>query len=287
MLSARTRPAGGPVADSLSVSPAPMPHARRVTLLVHGYNNTAPEALASYGEFLAHTGLEASLAAGQLCEFLWPGDEDWGILRPLAYPFEIPVAREAAQRLYAFLAALQPAGGWPLEVRLVCHSLGNRLLLELLAAHCAAGSPEALRFTVCCLMAAAVPVYMVEDGGELRAAAAAPGRTLVLFSQADAVLRWAFPLGQSAAGEGFFPTAVGRNGDPAAGLWSAREAMPGYGHGDYWPGAASAARVTEFLGGASARPLPASALGGHALPEPAQAAARTIADRSLPARSLC
>jgi hypothetical protein len=276
VLSARTEKKGGDVAERVWVKQGALAHPTRITLLVHGYNDPEDEALASYAEFLAHSGLDGTLAAGQVCEFVWPGDKRWGVLSAAAYPFEIGKARESAARLYEFLKGVQTANGWPLEVQLVCHSLGNRLLLELLERWLDDGSPPALRFTACSLMAAAVPVPMVEDGGALGPAAGAPGKTLVLYSGSDAVLHWAFPPGETAAGEGFFPQAIGRAGEPA-GRWSERAQMAGYGHGDYWPGADSAKSVLAFLGGAPERALPEAAIPEHALPEPA-----AIGSRELP-----
>ena len=278
VISARVKSPGGPVADRVSTPGGTFPHPTRITVLVHGYNNPQNEALASYEAFLEHSGLDGTLAAGQVCEFVWPGDKGWGMVSPMAYPLEIGPARDSAARLYEFLKGVQPAGGWPLEVRLVCHSLGNRVLLELIECWLDDGSPASLRFTACCLMAAAVPVPMVEYGGRLGAAAAAPGRTLVLHSTSDSVLRWAFPMGETAAGEGFFPAAVGRKGDPA-GLWTERTPMSGYGHSDYWPGAESAAAVTAFLGGAPERALPSAVIGEYSLPE-----AGAVAERELPRR---
>jgi hypothetical protein len=275
VLSARAGPEGGEVADQISVE-GPFPHPTRVTLLVHGYNVTRQDALASYGDFLSHSGLDGSLAAGQVCEFVWPGNKRWGALSAAAFPFEIGKARESAARLYEFLKGVQTANGWPLEVQLVCHSLGNRLLLELLERWLDDGSPPALRFNACSLMAAAVPVPMVEEGGALGPAAGAPGKTLVLYSGADAVLHWAFPPGETAAGEGFFPQAVGRGGEPA-GRWSERAQMADYGHSDYWPGADSAKSVLAFLGGAPERALPQGAIPEHALPEP-----NAVGPRELP-----
>jgi len=280
VLSVRTAPVGGDVADRVSVGGGgAFPHPTRVTLLVHGYNDPQQDALASYAAFLAHSGLDGALAAGQVCEFVWPGDKRWGPMSAAAYPFEIGRARESAARLYDFLKGVQTANGWPLEVQLVCHSLGNRLLLELLARWLDDGSPAGLRFSACSLMAAAVPVPRVEEGGALGAAAAAPGKTLVLHSSSDAVLHWAFPPGETAAGEGFFPQAVGRAGEPAA-RWSERAPMAGYGHGDYWVGAESAKSVLAFLGGAPERTLSEAAIPEHELPEPGAIAARELPQRT-------
>ena len=69
-------------------------------------------------------------------------------------------------------------------------------------------------------------------------------------SEGDPVLHWAFPLGETAGGEGVFPTAVGRTGGPA-GTWHAplpmaHDGKP-YVHGSYWPGDESSTAVAFAL----------------------------------------
>ena len=123
------------------------------------------------------------------------------------------------------------------------------------------------------LMAAAVPVGFVQRGGSLASAAAADKQTLILCSEGDAVLHLAFPLGETAGGDGFFPSAVGRDGDPAwawtsppvpmaTGVPSPRK----YGHGDYWTGVESANQVSAMLGRAPSRSTPTSGLLTRGLP---------------------
>jgi hypothetical protein len=64
-------------------------------------------------------------------------------------------------------------------------------------------------------MAAAVKMGDVDVQGRVYAGARRL-RTRTLFSEADNVLHWAFPPGETAALEGFFPQAVGRFGNPTS-----------------------------------------------------------------------
>jgi hypothetical protein len=286
LLSVREQPAGGPVSAEVKPPAANFPLAgSRIALLIHGYNNTERDALDSYGQFLADSHIEGALAVGQVCEFVWPGDKPWGIVSALSYPLELSPAADSAAALYRFLKQLQAPGGWPLEVALVCHSLGNRLLLDLLGNYVNDANPPRIRFHAGCLMAAAVPVFMVDAGGALLGAAAVLQRTRVLYSARDDVLHWAFPLGESSAGEGFLPTAVGRHGDPT-GLWQQRDDMITYGHSDYWAGTRSAECAASFLGVAVAASTPESAIPARATPARADLEARDLPERETPARSL-
>jgi hypothetical protein len=89
-------------------------------------------------------------------------------------------------------------------------------------------------------MAAAVPTFYFREGRPLRAAYAAIEGSKSLYSEADWVLHWAFPLGQSLMGEGFFPTALGRTEwIEASQLWPTMEQrrnIGSAGHSDYWGG---------------------------------------------------
>jgi hypothetical protein len=261
---------------------SPPPTSSRLVLLVHGYNNTARDAAESYETFVRMAGLAKLQRHGQVCWLHWPGNLRWGIFSALSYPLEIAKARTSAARVQEFLELLAEttAGGWKLEITLICHSLGNRLALELV---------ERLRVNPhiavrrACLMAAAVPVGHVEPQGELRPAAEAIERSLVLHSGSDAILHYAFPLGQTAAGDGFFPRAVGRFGQPGLSLWTACENMGrhSYGHGAYWPGVQCADAILQFLGEPVAI-LPAPA----ALPAPPELASAAVASRTLGVRTL-
>ena len=258
-LSAREKPAGGRVVP-VRASHA-MPAVSRLVVLLHGYNNTAASATASYDEFAERVGASArgTWAFWTVARFFWPGDKPWGAVSGLSYPAEIGAAKQAARELRMFLATLTGPAGAPVEIAFVAHSLGGRLVLELLS-----GMPavhHSLIVPLVCLMAPAVPVDRVEAGGALRAGAEVPRRTAVFHSEHDAVLRWAFRFGQAAAGEGFSSRAVGRFGEPRRGLWSV--SMPTmHAHGAYWGAVNCAEEVARQLGAAPPRAIAARTLPG-------------------------
>lgn len=286
-------PGGIAVASELSPPPSQLPlTGSRLVLLIHGYNNTQEDAENSYLQFRVRTGFDFGCPAGELCFFHWPGNRPWGLVSALSYPVEIAPAKESAEKLRDYLAALAAnrRGGWPLEISLVCHSLGNRLALDLLRLVAATAPNPDLRIVNFCLMAAAVPVTMVEAGGRLGAGAGIAEKTLVLHSRSDWVLHYAFPLGQTAAGEGFFPKAVGRDGEPHDGLWSESPQDMGtfdYLHGDYWSGkdnGESTTAVATFLGGARPRQIAQAAIARRPFTEAPELPSAHLAERALPAR---
>ena len=257
-LSVRADSAGGPVSDH--VEPATWrPVNSRIVILIHGFNNTKKAAKENYTAFtklLAALGVPEQSTYGQVVGFYWPGDAQLGKLSFLSYPTEMGPARRSAELLANFLIATLAPRGLPLQVILVCHSLGNRVALELIRVLGNAPRTWGL-INGLCLMAAAVPVAMVEDISKLGRAARAT-RTRVLFSRSDTTLHGAFPPGETAAGEGFFPQAVGLFGNPI-GLWSDRCDLQPYNHGDYFLGLGndnrSAVYVARFLGAGVAAPL--------------------------------
>jgi hypothetical protein len=168
-------------------------------------------------------------------------------------------------------------------INMVGHSLGCRLILEMLA-HWTRGLPQGIFIGAIVQMAAAVKVKAVDFGGPLRSAAGLSLKNPALYSKGDEVLHWTFPLGETAAGEGFFPTAVGRTGGPLN-TWHVPHAMShngeAYSHGAYWPGEESAAIAAFALGGAPAASTPENAIAST--PPPVE---NTITPRSIPSRSL-
>lgn len=286
-LSVRERPVGGPVAEAVRELTPPFPQGgRRVVLLVHGYNDDEKHARDSYDQFagdLAKLSARARQLLDELGRVYWPGDANLGPISFMSYPFEIEPAIESAQRLAAYLRTLVGPAGTPTEIYLVGHSLGNRVILELL--DLLAVPPLPLGHVAgACLMAAAVQVDMVEEAGRLLPGATLPGKTLCLYSRNDLVLHFAFPLGQTAAGEGFFPTAVGRFGQPP-GVWSERRELGGNGHSDYWKDPRAALLVARLLGAAVPGEIEAAAIAGRLLPEAPELPTREIGTRELPARS--
>ena len=232
-----------------------------LVVLVHGYNNHRGEAEDAYLAFRERQHGLLGEWAGRLDPLLgdafWPGDAKWpGPLDAvdfLFYPATIGRARQTADVLSDYLLGRRDV----LNLYFVGHSMGCRVVLETIAALLAKQPDAQLRPPIrkVCLMAAAVPTTHVLPGGDLAAALQAAEHVQVLFSPDDLVLHYAFPIGQTAAGDGFFPTAVGRYGDvPLSPAHVERSWVPGADHGDYWgrrtndASAESARCVHEFLG---------------------------------------
>lgn len=284
-LSVREQSTGGDVAPEVTLSSAPFPQGRRrVVLLVHGYNNTETAARASYTDFtddLVNLGAGTSVLLGDLGKIYWPGDARLGPLSFISYPAEIKPAEDSAAVLARYLATLVGPGGTPTEIFLIGHSLGNRVILEMLERFADMPLPPTVEVPGGCLMAAAVRVAAVDSGGDLRAGATLWTRTLTLYSRDDRVLHWAFPLGETAAGEGFFPTAVGRFGQPGN-LWTTRQEMVGDDHSDYWGDPRTAALAARFLGVPVPIDIPANAISENAIPESPAPPDREILERQIP-----
>jgi len=254
-----------------------------VLILVHGYDNSLKDAADSYNSFITDLLAKFPTYIGQIAEFYWPGDSPIRIISVVSYPCQIQPAIESAQRLSAYLWNFKGARNGPMEVSFIGHSLGCRVVLELLALW-TVGMPPNVRLGTVVLMAAAVMVKHVDQGGQLRAAATLTDDELVLCSKGDPVLHWAFPLGETAAREGFFPTAVGRFGGPNQ-TWRASLPMfdsgKPYTHGSYWPGDESANAVAVALGGAPPRLI---ATAGMVENDPAPE--NVISSRGTPVRNL-
>ena len=252
-------------------------------IFVHGYNNSRTDALNSYATFRDHLLLKFSTLTAQIVEFLWPGDDPNKIISTLSYPNQIKPAKESAVQLDKYFRGL--GNTRPTVIHFVGHSLGCRVIVELLTAWANASPPPNMSIGVVVLMAAAVVVKNVDSGGALRNGATITLRNPVLYSKGDPVLQWAFPLGETAAGEALFPVAVGRTGGPSN-TWHVPQSMVHadgklYVHGDYWPGDESCAAVASALGGAPDLVTPVNAIA--AIPAPA---ANAIASRLTPVRTL-
>ena len=243
-LSVRDVPVGG-VTRARPVPAAVLGRAS-LTLLIHGFNNSQPDAQDSYRRFLRNSRLAESTLAGQVCVVFWPGDH--GVFR---YYQEIARAKECAAMLLHDLLEIRGEG--ELEVSLICHSLGNRLALELIAEAQRTGATR-IRFVRAAMMAAAVPTHFVGTGGLLQAAATAIATREVFHSASDEALGVAFTGGQLLAGEPS-TAAVGKSGDPP-GTWTLVSDFTPYGHGDYWPEPESALSIRATFGLSTTRYIP-------------------------------
>lgn len=267
-LSLREKCQGGELRQQVEQQPAPDPRTHtEIVVLVHGYNNTQADAAASYNGFRIRQyesirGLASPALDNVLADTFWPGDADWGavdFLDFLFYSDAVGVARSAGDRLAQHLRTMPGL----VVVHFIGHSLGCRVVLEAIEHLRLSGGPAVGRVA---LMAAAVPVFKVEHGAALAAAMNHAERVLVLYSDDDTVLRYAFPPGQTLAGgdEGSFPTALGRQPTPAVAGLTERVRVAGADHGSYWghqPGPVSGEGgrlAAEFLQlGERARVIPA------------------------------
>ncbi|MHB1863688.1 MAG: alpha/beta hydrolase family protein [Gemmatimonadaceae bacterium] len=278
---------GGPLVDVHGALP---PGGGAVLLLVHGYANSASAARDSWGAFLE--GIAAVKIGGWMPRnptgLQWPGDEPIAGLNQASYPLKIDVSRDAARRMDAYLRAMAGPGSAPLMLSVVAHSLGCRLVAELL--ECLAQPPaHSVVVDRVVLMAAAVPTDRVDRGEELRAGVDWAGGICALYSEGDPVLRLAFPIGETVGGDGFFPTAVGRHGGPGA-TWMVTRQMAHdgslYGHSDYWAGPESAAAAAAFFWIPVAASVAARGTLAHGLPEVTAIPSRATPSRAIAARSL-
>lgn len=209
---------------------------KRRILLVHGYNVREDKGLKTMGQF--RTGLSAGCLqiAGQILTMTWPGNADWLHGGPIAYFAKVDTAVSAGDLLFRYTLDEYGDGGGCEEMVVVAHSLGCRVALEFLKRLSHDVRPAKLKKIAVILMAAAVPSNLHEL---LRVTKDNADYLAVLHSQDDAVLRRWFRLGQTAAGEGNFPEAVGLRGEPRS-SWSFDQQMRGFDHGDYWKSAETA-----------------------------------------------
>lgn len=271
-----------------AVEGSPLPPSSRYVLLIHGYNNDRGDAEQSYGKFMDHTRLDDG--ARVVAEVFWPGDKHWGKLSFASYALEIKPAVTTAEVLEDYIAALPAPGVWPPEVTLVCHSLGNRVGFEIVNRAVTKNPPPPRIDYRLCSMAAATPVAFVEAGGRLLAGASGLTGHFIMYSGGDSVLHWGFPIGETLAGEGFFPSAIGRQGKPTD-LWGTtltcemrkRPDGPKYAHGDYWPGTESAALAKRFVAGLPTAGVSARTTEDNPIPDRDTPSAE-IGERSLPER---
>jgi pimeloyl-ACP methyl ester carboxylesterase len=210
---------------------------RHLLILVHGFNNSASQARESY--LLQVAALEehfsrSRYAPDAIAFFHWPGDVG-GWFKLGGYPFDIPRAQESARLLAKYLKEFPRATDpGALKISLIGHSLGCRLILEMLAKELPPGLE--LNIAVVSLMAPAVPVELVDAAGGLEGTVRSPRRILKCFSHHDWALWAGFPQAQEAAywlnkETKIYLEAVGLYGNPAAMGISVQTRN---GHSDYW-----------------------------------------------------
>ncbi len=231
-----------------------------ICLLLHGYNVEPEGALRAYDRLFAtlrSVAILPPILSSRSWRVYWPGYASGGLAAgktftsPLTYASQIPSAREAAVALREYID--RKASGRA-QITMIAHSLGCRVVLELLDSYAQHPSQSAPDFPLVVLMAAAVPVYFFEELSRLWRGALLPRETLVLFSARDKILAGPFRLGQTVAGEGVFPKAVGATGRPPGGFWR-RVVSTGNDHSDYFDDRETATEIARSLGQATARVL--------------------------------
>lgn len=212
-----------------------------IIILLHGYNTTERQATEGYDNLLKKLRLAGMPEHYQkkICQFYWPGD--WPKVSEISYPFQLKKAKRAAEMLWQYLA--KPANfSKKSEFVFIAHSLGCRLVLEILLKIITQKTGNKLKVKKTILMAAAVPVYMVKSSGKLAIIRTSNQPLAGISSERDCTLKKAFPIGQSAAFEGVLPQAIGYKGNPT-GFFNHGLKRMNIRHGDYW----SNNQVAEFL----------------------------------------
>lgn len=290
-LSVRTDATGGSVLPQVAGSLGA--YGSQIVFLFHGYNDSFAVARQSYASFLQNFPAAGNPLRDkwqpEIHPCYWPGDKAWGPISFASYALEMGPAKESAAVFANFFATLHAPAGGTLDLYFIAHSLGNRVVLELLAAlqnvKAAGRLSSQIQFKGFCMMAAAVPVSMAEPTGRLFSAATVSATRRTLYSRADTVLHFAFPIGETAAFEGFFPTAIGRFGQPPSD-WTAETEMfvstnRGYNHGDYWSQPNTIPQISAFFGIPAAAAPPSSSILARTLPAPA-----SLPQNRLPSRRI-
>lgn len=201
---------------------------RDVLIATHGFNVNRSRGIAELSFW------ETLLALGNSAFFvglLWPGDSRWAPI--LDYPVEGDVANRSGRLLAPFLNNYFAQAT---SLSFVSHSLGARTVLETIR-----GLTLPVRRLT--LMAGAIEDDCLID--EYKDAAAKVEKISVLASHKDAVLSWAFPVGNLfegllTPGHPLTHSAIGHSGPqtPYPAQLRRRWQIPDgwdYGHGDYLP----------------------------------------------------
>jgi hypothetical protein len=235
-----------------------------ILLLIHGYNVSLEKARQAYDSFMeALDRLAPNGFSLPVYQFMWPGDDPNTLQSALSYFRKIDVATDSGILLASFLRNLHGPDGGPIDVHVVAHSLGNRVLLQMLDR--IASSPNVVvRSAV--LMAAAVPVELVTYNQQFFAACLVPRQSLVLHSVLDLVLAGPFRVGETLHGDTCMPSAVGWLGEPVAN-WTHHKSYNGFSHGDYWVRPGPPRQVLDLLGVATPHETPNATIPSRSTPK--------------------
>jgi pimeloyl-ACP methyl ester carboxylesterase len=233
---------------------------RHILFLVHGYNNDEAFAAKNYSSFFDI--LDSHLRRfpfdiDAIVDFHWPGNPaiDLGLLTPtIHYPYALLNAQRSAALLADFINKLPKPGPLPnsLKVSVVGHSMGCRLIMHALKTLAAPKMPE---LKCIGLMAAAVPVELVNRNGALFVSGEAGKNILKFFSTNDWVLRGMFPMGQKWSAtfldngrpveSAYYREPVGLAGNPSG--FAVPHPRPRNGHSDYWNDERVIQKILNFI----------------------------------------
>ncbi|MDJ0729958.1 MAG: alpha/beta hydrolase [Crocosphaera sp.] len=221
-------------------------NSREIIILIHGYNVSEEGAKEAYTKFQDNFDFyckKMSALNQVIYWFLWPSDKANKLDSIVCYYKTVRVAKICGKKLGEYLNKLQlkSSNNQPPRIILIGHSLGCRLLLEALKR-----TKKDNKNWEIFLMAAAVPVNLIEAGELLDLKRDTRENYNILYSKNDLVLTVAFPPGQRLAGEGSWE-AVGLKGNPNSGVWSKRKEVS-YDHSGYWKGEEAAEWISLQLG---------------------------------------
>jgi hypothetical protein len=258
-VSVRVNQAGPPVRDEVNPVDAAsqLNGSATALILIHGYNVSISDARKVYSGFIdAMNTLSGTSLSVPICQFMWPGDESNPIWSTVSYAGKIDVALDSGRVLGEFLSQLHGPRGSPINLHIVAHSLGNRVLMALLKR---VGNETNVVVQSITMMAAAVPVELVVYPQPFFRSCMIPRRSLVLHSLADWVLGTVFPLGETVHGDAIMPTAVGWLGHPTSN-WTEHKAYNTFLHGQYWSKSGPSSDVAALLGIATPRATASNAI---------------------------
>jgi hypothetical protein len=149
---------------------------RRIAILIHGYNTDPGEARDDYNQFradLRQIGVRPDIYES-IWNLYWPAyvpKGNWGWWRETmgkyisrgSYPLQLSKAKAIGEKLAIYFEQTPTLTGSRVQLVLIGHSLGCRLVLEILAHQAALTN----RVPGICLMAAAVPVFDVRAGAKI------------------------------------------------------------------------------------------------------------------------
>jgi hypothetical protein len=243
---------------------------RPITFLVHGYNVEPGDAANSFVQLIEKIKesnpvlpLQLSNNCYLVCWRAYASNSfvsEKSFFSGITYPIQVTTAIEAAKALKRYIkrnikrninsdnSKLQAFRD--VQINVIAHSLGCRLTLELISNFKKESSPV---FQSVILMAAAVPLQYIgfNNPHHLSKRARTPQRTVAIYSKRDWILDIAFPIGQTLAGEGLFPVAVGRTGGPAHYWHYTKQTRNG--HSDYFKDSDTGEEIVRAFGRSTSR----------------------------------